>query len=185
MTEALLIVGVFAAILVAIVLFKTAVIVQAQNAYVVERFGRFSGVLEAGFHILVPFADAIRYRHTLKEQAIDIPEQICITKDNVQVGVDGILYMKVMDPRRASYGITNYLFAIIQLAQTNLRSQVGKIDLDKTFEERTHINGQVVSEVDKASEAWGVKVLRYEIKNITPPRDIIAAMEKQMRAERE
>ena len=185
MTEALLIVGVFAAILVAIVLFKTAVIVQAQNAYVVERFGRFSGVLEAGFHILVPFADAIRYRHTLKEQAIDIPEQICITKDNVQVGVDGILYMKVMDPRRASYGITNYLFAIIQLAQTNLRSEVGKIDLDKTFEERTHINGQVVSEVDKASEAWGVKVLRYEIKNITPPRDIIAAMEKQMRAERE
>jgi len=185
MTEALLIVGVFAAILVAIVLFKTAVIVQAQNAYVVERFGRFSGVLEAGFHILVPFADAIRYRHTLKEQAIDIPEQICITKDNVQVGVDGILYMKVMDPRRASYGITNYLFAIIQLAQTNLRSEVGKIDLDKTFEERTHINGQVVSEVDKASEAWGVKLLRYEIKNITPPRDIIAAMEKQMRAERE
>ena len=123
MTEALLIV-VVGAILVAIVLFKTAVIVQAQNAYVVERFGRFSGVLEAGFHILVPFADAIRYRHTLKEQAIDIPEQICITKDNVQVGVDGILYMKVMDPRRASYGITNYLFAIIQLAQTNLRSEV-------------------------------------------------------------
>jgi regulator of protease activity HflC (stomatin/prohibitin superfamily) len=185
MTEALLVVVVFVAILVGIVLFKTAVIVQAQNAYVVERFGRFSGVLEAGFHILVPFADAIRYRHTLKEQAIDIPEQICITKDNVQVGVDGILYMKVMDPRRASYGITNYLFAIIQLAQTNLRSEVGKIDLDKTFEERTHINGQVVSEVDKASEAWGVKVLRYEIKNITPPRDIIAAMEKQMRAERE
>ncbi len=185
MTEALLVVVVFVAILVVVILFKTAVIVQAQNAYVVERFGRFSGVLEAGFHILVPFADAIRYRHTLKEQAIDIPEQICITKDNVQVGVDGILYMKVMDPRRASYGITNYLFAIIQLAQTNLRSEVGKIDLDKTFEERTHINGQVVSEVDKASEAWGVKVLRYEIKNITPPRDIIAAMEKQMRAERE
>jgi regulator of protease activity HflC (stomatin/prohibitin superfamily) len=133
----------------------------------------------------MPFVDAIRYRHTLKEQAIDIPEQICITKDNVQVGVDGILYLKVMDPRRASYGITNYVFAITQLAQTTLRSEVGKIDLDKTFEERTHINGQVVSEVDKASEAWGVKVLRYEIKNITPPRDVIAAMEKQMRAERE
>ena len=185
MTEALLFLGVLLAILVAVVLFKTAVVVPQQNAYVIERLGRFSGVAEAGFHFLVPFFDAIRYRHTLKEQAIDIPEQICITKDNVQVGVDGILYMKVMDPRRASYGITNYVFAITQLAQTTLRSEVGKIDLDKTFEERTHINGQVVSEVDKASEAWGVKVLRYEIKNITPPRDVIAAMEKQMRAERE
>ncbi len=184
MTEAL-VVFVVLAILLIIILMKTAVVVPQQNAFVVERLGRFSGVLEAGFHILVPFFDAIRYRHTLKEQAIDIPEQICITKDNVQVGVDGILYMKVMDARRASYGITNYVFAITQLAQTTLRSEVGKIDLDKTFEERTHINGQVVSEVDKASEAWGVKVLRYEIKNITPPRDIIAAMEKQMRAERE
>ena len=185
MTEAVLVVVVLLAILVLVVVFKTAVVVPQQNAFVVERLGRFSGVLEAGFHILVPFFDAIRYRHTLKEQAMDIPEQICITKDNVQVGVDGILYMKVMDPRRASYGITNYVFAITQLAQTTLRSEVGKIDLDKTFEERAHINGQVVSEVDKASEAWGVKVLRYEIKNITPPRDIIAAMEKQMRAERE
>jgi regulator of protease activity HflC (stomatin/prohibitin superfamily) len=181
----LLVVGVLVAILVAVILFKTAVVVPQQNAFVVERLGRFSEVKEAGFHFLAPFFDVIRYRHTLKEQAIDIPEQICITKDNVQVGVDGILYMKVMDPRRASYGITNYVFAIIQLAQTTLRSEVGKIDLDKTFEERTHINGQVVSEVDKASEAWGVKVLRYEIKNITPPRDVIAAMEKQMRAERE
>ena len=185
MTEALLVVVVLLAILVLVVIFKTAVVVPQQNAYVVERLGRFSGVLEAGFHILVPFFDAIRYRHTLKEQAMDIPEQICITKDNVQVGVDGILYMKVMDPRRASYGITNYVFALTQLAQTTLRSEVGKIDLDKTFEERSHINGQVVTEVDKASEAWGVKVLRYEIKNITPPRDVIAAMEKQMRAERE
>jgi regulator of protease activity HflC (stomatin/prohibitin superfamily) len=185
MTEALLVVGVLVAILVAVILFKTAVVVPQQNAFVVERLGRFSEVKEAGFHILVPFFDAIRYRHTLKEQAIDIPEQICITRDNVQVGVDGILYMKVMDARRASYGITNYVFAITQLAQTTLRSEVGKIDLDKTFEERTQINGQVVTEVDKASEAWGVKVLRYEIKNITPPRDVIAAMEKQMRAERE
>src|SRR5215831_13772576 len=174
MTEALL-----------VVLFKTAVVVPQQNAYVVERLGRFSGVLEAGFHVLVPFFDSIRYRHTLKEQAMDIPEQICITKDNVQVGVDGILYMKVMDPRRASYGISNYVFALTQLAQTNLRSEIGKIDLDRTFEERTHINAQVVSEVDKASEAWGVKVLRYEIKNIKPPDDVLAAMEKQMRAERE
>src|SRR4029434_7863853 len=163
---------------------KTAVVVPQQNAYVVERLGRFSGVLDAGFHILVPFVDAIRYRHVLKEQAMDIPEQVCITKDNVQVAVDGILYLKVMDPERASYGISNYTFAITQLAQTTLRSEIGKIDLDRTFEERTYVNTQVVTEVDKASEAWGVKVLRYEIKNITPPRDVIAAMEKQMRAAR-
>ncbi len=164
---------------------KTAVVVPQQNAYVVERLGRFSGVLDAGFHILVPFVDVIRYRHLLKEQAMDIPEQVCITKDNVQVAVDGILYLKVMDPERASYGISNYTFAITQLAQTTLRSEIGKIDLDRTFEERTYVNTQVVTEVDKASEAWGVKVLRYEIKNITPPQDILAAMEKQMRAERE
>jgi regulator of protease activity HflC (stomatin/prohibitin superfamily) len=185
MTEVLLVIFVLAAILVLVIALKTLIVVPQQNAFVVERLGRFSGVLEGGVHFLVPFFDAIRYRHTLKEQAMDIPEQICITKDNVQVGVDGILYMKVMDPRRASYGITNYVFALTQLAQTTLRSEVGKIDLDKTFEERAHINSQVVTEVDKASEAWGVKVLRYEIKNITPPRDVIAAMEKQMRAERE
>jgi regulator of protease activity HflC (stomatin/prohibitin superfamily) len=127
----------------------------------------------------------IRYRHVLKEQAFEIPEQVCITKDNVQVAVDGILYLKILDPERASYGISNYTYALTQLAQTTLRSEIGKIELDRTFEERTHINSQVVAEVDKASEAWGVKVLRYEIKNITPPADIIAAMEKQMRAERE
>ena len=164
---------------------KTAVVVPQQNAFIVERLGRFAGVLDAGFHILVPFVDTIRYRHTLKEQAMDIPEQVCITRDNVQVAVDGILYLKVLDPERASYGINNYQFAITQLAQTTLRSEIGKIELDKTFEERSTINIQVVTEVDKASEAWGVKVLRYEIKNITPPADIIAAMEKQMRAERE
>jgi regulator of protease activity HflC (stomatin/prohibitin superfamily) len=164
---------------------KTAVVVPQQNAYVVERLGRFSGVLGAGFHVLLPFVDVIRYRHVLKEQAMDIPEQICITKDNVQVAVDGILYLKVMDPERASYGINDYRFAITQLAQTTLRSEIGKIDLDRTFEERTYVNTQVVTEVDKASESWGVKVLRYEIKNITPPQDILAAMEKQMRAERE
>jgi regulator of protease activity HflC (stomatin/prohibitin superfamily) len=127
----------------------------------------------------------VRYKHSLKETAIDIPEQICITRDNVQVGVDGVLYLKVLDPHRASYGISDYQFAIIQLAQTTLRSEIGKIDLDKTFEERTNINVQVVNELDKASEPWGIKVLRYEIKNITPPRDVLAAMEKQMRAERE
>jgi len=167
------------------VLYKTAVVVPQQHAYVVERLGKFSGVLDAGFHILVPFFDVIRYRHMLKEQAVDIPEQICITRDNVQVAVDGILYLKVLDPQKASYGIGNFSFAITQLAQTTLRSEIGKIELDRTFEERSQINAQVVSEVDKASDAWGIKVFRYEIKNITPPRDVLAAMEKQMRAERE
>jgi regulator of protease activity HflC (stomatin/prohibitin superfamily) len=172
-------------LLMIIVLAKTAVIVPQQSRYVVERLGRYAGTLDAGFHILIPFLDAIRYRHSLKEQAIDIPEQICITRDNVQVGVDGVLYMKVLDAERASYGISNYVFAIIQLAQTTLRSEIGKIDLDKTFEERALINTQIVDELDKASEPWGVKVLRYEIKNINPPRDVLDAMEKQMRAERE
>ena len=173
------------AVLVVIVLAKTATVVPQQSAYVIERLGSYSRTLHAGFHILVPFMERIAYKHNLKEQAIDIPEQICITKDNVQVGVDGVLYLQVLDASRASYGITNYGFAITQLAQTTLRSEIGKIDLDRTFEERSYVNTQVVTEVDKASEAWGVKVLRYEIKNITPPQDVLAAMEKQMRAERE
>jgi regulator of protease activity HflC (stomatin/prohibitin superfamily) len=174
------------AVLILIIIAKTAVVVPQQNAYIVERLGKYTGApLGAGFHILLPFLDVIRYRHSLKEQAIDIPEQICITRDNVQVGVDGVLYLKVLNPERASYGIQDYMFGISQLAQTTLRSEVGKIELDRTFEERGHINAMVVSELDKASEPWGVKVLRYEIKNITPPRDVIAAMEKQMRAERE
>ena len=173
------------AVLVLIIIAKTAVVVPQQNAYVVERLGRYSGTLGAGFHVLWPFLDVIRYRHSLKESAFDIPAQVCITRDNVQVGVDGILYLKVLNAERASYGISDYLFAITQLAQTMLRSEIGKIDLDKTFEERTNINMAVVTELDKASEPWGVKVLRYEIKNITPPHDILAAMEKQMRAERE
>jgi regulator of protease activity HflC (stomatin/prohibitin superfamily) len=180
-----LLVFVALAILVLIIVAKTAVVVPQQNAYVVERLGRYSGTLGAGFHILMPFMDVIRYRHSLKEAAYDIPAQVCITRDNVQVGVDGILYLKVLNAERASYGISDYLFAITQLAQTTLRSEIGKIDLDKTFEERTNINMSVVAELDKASEPWGVKVLRYEIKNITPPHDILAAMEKQMRAERE
>jgi regulator of protease activity HflC (stomatin/prohibitin superfamily) len=180
-----LLVFVALAILVLIIIAKTAVVVPQQNAYVVERLGRYSGTLGAGFHILMPFLDVIRYRHSLKEAAYDIPAQVCITRDNVQVGVDGILYLKVLNAERASYGISDYLFAITQLAQTTLRSEIGKIDLDKTFEERTNINMSVVTELDKASESWGVKVLRYEIKNITPPHDILAAMEKQMRAERE
>ena len=168
-----------------IILAKTAVVVPQQAAYVVERLGRYSGTLQAGFHVLTPFVDVVRYKHSLKEIAIDIPEQVCITRDNVQVGVDGLLYLKVLDAERASYGISNYTFAITQLCQTTLRSEVGKIDLDKTFEERAQINLAVVGEVDKASEPWGVKVLRYEIKNIAPPQDILSAMEKQMRAERE
>ena len=173
------------AIIVLVVLAKTAIVVPQQSAYVVERLGRYSGTLGAGFHILVPFFDVIRYKHSLKENAVDIPAQVCITRDNVQVQVDGVLYLKVLNPERASYGIADYMFAISQLAQTTLRSEVGKIDLDRTFEERTNINTSVVAELDKASEPWGVKVLRYEIKNITPPHDILAAMEKQMRAERE
>jgi regulator of protease activity HflC (stomatin/prohibitin superfamily) len=173
------------ALLVIIVIAKTAIVVPQQSAFVVERLGRFHATLAAGFHVLLPFVDVIRYRHSLKETAIDIPAQVCITRDNVQVGVDGILYLKVLNPERASYGISDFNFAISQLAQTTLRSEVGKIDLDRTFEERTNINLQVVTELDKASESWGVKVLRYEIKNITPPHDVLAAMEKQMRAERE
>ena len=184
MTPAL-IVAVVLALVVLIVLSRTAVVVPQQSAYIVERLGRYNGVLNAGFHVLVPFMDSIRYRHSLKEDAMDIPEQICITRDNVQVAVDGILYLKVLNPERASYGISDYRFAITQLAQTTLRSEVGKIELDRTFEERSHINVEVVTELDKASEPWGVKVLRYEIKNITPPKDVLAAMEKQMRAERE
>ncbi len=183
--EGALIVFLVVAVLVLVVVYRTAVVVPQQSAFVVERLGRYHATLNAGFHILVPFVDVIRYRHTLKETAHDIAAQVCITRDNVQVGVDGVLYLKVLNAERASYGISDYLFAITQLAQTTLRSEVGKIDLDRTFEERTTINTAVVGELDKASEAWGVKVLRYEIKNITPPADILAAMEKQMRAERE
>ncbi|HVY81667.1 MAG TPA: SPFH domain-containing protein [Steroidobacteraceae bacterium] len=173
------------AILVVIVLAKTATVVPQQSAYVVESLGRYSRTLQAGFHILVPFVERIAYKHNLKEEAIDIPEQVCITRDNVQVGVDGVLYLQVLDASKASYGITNYRFAITQLAQTTLRSEIGKIELDRTFEERAAINANVVSELDKASAPWGVKVLRYEIKNINPPKDVLQAMEKQMRAERE
>ena len=182
-----LIVSLAVVAVIVIILFKTAVIVPQQNAYVVERLGKFSRRLNAGFHILFPFLERTAYKHTLKEQAVDIAEQICITNDNVQVGVDGVLYMQVLDPARASYGIGNYMFAISQLAhRQHLRSEIGKIDLDRTFEERGTINANVVvAELDKASDPWGVKVLRYEIKNINPPHDVLSAMEKQMRAERE
>ncbi len=183
--EGTLIVLLLIALLVLFVVYRTTLVVPQQSAYVVERLGRYHATLNAGFHLLVPFVDVIQYRHSLKESAIDIPAQVCITRDNVQVGVDGVLYLKVLNAERASYGISNYLFAITQLAQTTLRSEVGKIDLDRTFEERTTINVSVVGELDKASESWGVKVMRYEIRNIEPPSDILAAMEKQMRAERE
>ena len=180
-----LIIAVVIAIFAMIMISKIVRVVPQQQAWVVERLGKYYDTLGAGLHILWPFLDTVRYKHSLKEVALDVPEQVCITKDNVQVAVDGVLYFKVLNPERASYGITDYTYAISQLAQTNLRSEIGKIDLDRTFEERTNINSQVVQEVDKASEAWGVKVLRYEIKNITPPQDVLAAMEKQMRAERE
>lgn len=173
------------AVIVFIAIIKTAVIVPQKTAYIVERLGKYRCTLAAGFHILVPFFDRVAYRHTLKEQAIDVPPQECITKDNIAVSVDGILYMQVMDPAKASYGIGNYLFATTQLAQTTMRSEMGKLDLDRSFEERTSINAAIVAAVDKASDPWGIKVTRYEIKNITPPRTIRDAMEKQMRAERE
>jgi len=172
-------------ILVIVLIAKTATIVPQQQAYVIENLGKYSRTLRAGFHILVPFIERIAYKHSLKEMAVDIPEQVCITLDNVQVGVDGVLYLQILDPKRASYGIQDHIFAISQLAQTTLRSEIGRIDLDRTFVERAVINANVVREVDLASDPWGVKVLRYEIRNINPPRDVIEAMEKQMRAERE
>ena len=160
-------------------------IVPQRTAIIVERLGKYRATFTAGFQLLIPFIDKVRYRHTLKEQAIDVPSQVCITRDNISVEVDGILYLQVLDPQKASYGIDNYRFASIQIAQTTMRSIIGKLELDKTFEERETINFSIVSAVDKASEPWGVKVTRYEVKNIIPPQSIKDAMEKQMRAERE
>ena len=172
-------------VFVLVAFFKTIRIVPQKEAYIVQRLGKYARTLEAGFHILIPFVDQIAYRHTLKEQAVDVPPQQCITRDNIAVEVDGILYMQVFDPKRASYGINDYRFASTQLAQTTMRSVMGKLDLDKTFEERDVINCAIVAAVDKASDPWGVKVTRYEVKNILPPPSIKDAMEKQMRAERE
>lgn len=172
-------------ILVLILFLSTIKIVPQRSAYIVERLGKYRTTLQAGFKILIPFIDRIRYRHTLKEQAIDVASQTCITKDNIAVEVDGILYLQVIDPSKASYGIDDYRFASIQIAQTTMRSVIGKLELDKTFEERDTINTAIVDAVDKASDPWGVKVSRYEVKNITPPQSIKDAMEKQMRAERE
>ncbi len=160
-------------------------VVPQRTAIIVERLGKFRAVYTAGFQVLIPFIDKVRYRHTLKEQAIDVASQICITRDNIAVEVDGILYLQVLDPQKASYGIDNYRFASIQIAQTTMRSVIGKLELDRTFEERETINSAIVEAVDKASDPWGVKVARYEVKNISPPQSIKDAMEKQMRAERE
>ena len=168
-----------------IVLFKTARIVPQKQAWIVERLGKYHSTLSAGLHILMPFVDRVAYKRDLKEVAIDVPPQQCVTRDNIIVEVDGLLYLQIVDPIKASYGISDYLFACSQLAQTTLRSEVGKLELDRTFEERATINGAICAEVDKASDPWGVKVTRYEIKTIKPPLSVLDAMEKQMRAERE
>ena len=173
------------AILVVVAIVKTAWIVPQREQFVIERLGKYSRTLDAGFHILIPFMDRVAYRHSLKEQAVDVASQTCITRDNISVSIDGILYMQVVDARAASYGIENYAFATSQLAQTTLRSEIGRIELDRAFEERESINTQVVDGVDRASQPWGVKVLRYEIKDIVPPASVKDALEKQMRAERE
>ncbi len=178
-------ISIFIALAVVYTVTKCVRIVPQKQAFIVERLGKYYTTLDAGLHLLMPIIDRVAYRHSLKEQAIDVPPQQCITRDNITVEVDGILYLQVMDPAKASYGIGNYLFATTQLAQTTMRSEMGKLELDKSFEERTMVNAAIVEAVDKASDPWGVKVTRYEIKNITPPQTIRDAMEKQMRAERE
>ena len=172
-------------ILVVVTIIKTARIVPQKSAFIVERLGKYAKTLEAGFHILFPFIERVAYKHSLKEVAVDVPSQSCITRDNIAVEVDGVLYLQVMDPMKASYGIDNYMFASTQLAQTTMRSEIGKLELDRTFEERENINAAIIEAVDKASDPWGVKITRYEIKNIEPPESVKDALEKQMRAERE
>jgi len=171
--------------LILLIVMRTARVVPQKTVFIIERLGKYHATLDAGFHLLVPFIDRVAYKHSMKERAIDVPSQSCITKDNIGVEVDGILYFQIVDPVKGSYGINDYAFASIQLAQTTMRSEIGRIDLDKTFEEREKINSSIVDAVDKASEPWGLKVTRYEIKNIVPPPSIKDAMEKQMRAERE
>jgi len=175
----------FFAILMVVVIIKSALVVPNQLAYVVERLGKFNKVLYAGFHILVPFVDRVAYKRSLKEQVLDVPKQTCITRDNVSVDVDGVLYLQVITPEKSAYGISDYEWGAVQLAQTSLRSVMGKLELDRTFEDRSKINQEVVEALDAATAPWGVKVLRYEIRDITPPRTVMEAMEKQMRAERE
>lgn len=178
-------VGLGVAAIVVIAIVQGARVVPQRNAFVVERLGKFSRTLDAGFHVLVPFLDRVTARHSLKEQVIDVPSQICITRDNIAIEIDGVLFLQVLDPARATYGVTNYFMAASQLAQTTLRSEIGKMDLDRTFEERDSINANIVDALDKACEPWGVKVMRYEISNINPPQSVKDALEKQMRAERE
>jgi regulator of protease activity HflC (stomatin/prohibitin superfamily) len=172
-------------ILALVFVFKTINVVPQQHAWVVERLGKFHAVLGPGLNIVVPFVDRIAYKHVLKEIPLDVPPQICITRDNTQLQVDGILYFQITDPMRASYGSSNYIAAITQLAQTTLRSVIGKMELDKTFEERDHINTSIVNAIDESAANWGVKVLRYEIKDLTPPKEILHAMQAQITAERE
>jgi len=177
---------IIAAIVIIVIVAKTIVRIVPQNeAYIVERLGKYSSTLEAGFHVLVPFFDKVSYKHSLKEFAVDVPAQQAITKDNVALGVDGVLYMRIMDPRAASYGVENLRFAITQLTQTTMRAEIGKLSLDETFESRENVNATVTHAIDEASEAWGTKVLRYEVKDISPPASILEEMEKQMAAERE
>ncbi|NNE93397.1 MAG: paraslipin [Verrucomicrobiales bacterium] len=172
-------------VVVVVLLLRTAQIVPQRKAYVIERLGKYSRTLEAGFHILIPFIERVAYRHSLKEMAVDVPSQMCITQDNIAIEIDGVLYMQVLDARKASYGIEDYLFASTQLAQTTLRSEIGKLELDRTFEEREMINANIINALDKASDPWGIKITRYEIANIAPPPSVRDALEKQMRAERE
>lgn len=184
MSESLITVGIIA-IIVIVILLRTATVVPQRSEYIVERLGKYSKTLSAGFHILFPFLDKVAYKRSLKEEVLDIASQDCITTDNVSVSVDGVLYLQVIDSKLSAYGIDNYRLAASQLAQTSLRSVIGRIELDRTFEERESLNQQVVAAIDEAAQNWGVKVLRYEIKDITPPQSVMDAMEKQMRAERE
>ncbi len=184
MSESLIVVGVIAVIVV-VLLIKTAIIVPQRSEYIVERLGKYSKSISAGFHVLVPFIDKIAYKRSLKEEVMEIPSLDCITSDNVSVSLDGVLYIQVIDSKLSAYGIDDYRFAASQLAQTSLRSVIGKIELDRTFEERENLNQQVVAAIDEAAQNWGIKVLRYEIKDISPPKTVMEAMEKQMKAERE
>ncbi len=167
------------------ILLKSLYVIPQSNVYIIERLGKYHRTIHAGFNLIPPIVERIAYKHSLKEKAIDVPVQICITKDNIAVEVDAVLYLQIIDPHKASYGILDYLFATTQISQTTMRSVIGKLDLDQTFEERDNINAQIVEAAEKASKPWGVKVNRYEIKDIKPPKTINDAMEKQMRAERE